>query len=1031
MVEHNDIQTTQTPGSGNPFPGLRPFDTGEKNLFFGRDGLSDTLLEKLEANRFVAVVGTSGSGKSSLVRAGLLPALRGGFMTDAGSGWRIALFRPINNPIHNLAIALSESGLSQPGGANEDVDKIALIENKLRHSSLGLVELVRQARLQPYENLLIVADQFEELYRFEPSSEVEHPKDEASAFVRLLLEATNQIEIPIYVILTMRSDYLGDSAHFWGLPEAINRGQFLIPRMDDDEKREAIEGPVRVFDAKISSALVSRLLNDVGDDPRHLPIMQHALMRTWDYWQNHRTDSEPLVLEDYDNPDVGGMNRALSIHADEAYEQLTDEQKVIAQKMFRRLTEKGVGKREGRLPATVGELAQVTEAEESDITTVIEAFRKEGRSFLMPPPTKPLTSDTLIDISHESLIGGWTKLSGWVEDETVSAKIYGRLVDDALRYPGKTGQLINPELGQTGLLINPELEYAIKWRTTETPNSAWARRYRTDYGRALEGDNPPARPRWAASDDSEFDIAMRYLDLSEQKFLGAKRSKTVRRRATFIALASASALFLVLFIAAFVYAQVAEKERTIALRAEQKAIEGAQTAKTLQEQADAYRTIAEDAGQKAIAAAKVADDLRQKAVDSARETEALRVEAVKQGKRSNLLEFLFFAFSNPDDTRDMPKTMAAFQELEQIYIRDADTKRAATAAVQIGNMIINSPDTDSNKALGFYKAVLTMSKGDNSKIEPSVFITIGDTLLDSDLDKKEAIPYYQRALDVATNSKDPKQRINALIKLGNAYIRSSNPSEGGEVLYKAMQLALSSNNVVIRGDALISIADIYKPEDLRTAERLYDMAHEVYQISITPSPSFDALVGDGRALDGLGYISEQLKEVDSARKYYQSAEDRYRRASAMTPTGREKERAEIEMRWRRVTSRIRVLTTTRVVDVLTKTLQKDGIEATVKQYHDLKKNSPDKYDFSENSVNGFGYLLLRNKQVKEAIEIFKLNVEAYPQSYNTWDSLGEAYMIAGDKELAISNYEQSLKINPNNLRGKEALDKLKPKNLQP
>src|SRR5882757_3147687 len=110
IMTTEEILTTDRSTISNPFPGLRPFNPEEKNIFFGRDGLSDTLLAKLHASRFVAVVGTSGSGKSSLVRAGLLPTLRSGF-TDAGSGWYVAMFRPINNPIHNLAIALAQSGL--------------------------------------------------------------------------------------------------------------------------------------------------------------------------------------------------------------------------------------------------------------------------------------------------------------------------------------------------------------------------------------------------------------------------------------------------------------------------------------------------------------------------------------------------------------------------------------------------------------------------------------------------------------------------------------------------------------------------------------------------------------------------------------------------------------------------------------------------------------------------------------------------------------------------------------------------------
>jgi len=154
---------TDVDQSRNPFPGLRPFNTDESLLFFGRDGLNDTLLEKLQATRFVAVVGTSGSGKSSLVRAGLLPALRGGFLTDAGSSWRVALFRPINNPIHNLSKSLLDCNLFPPHAPSEPSERQRLIEKSLRRSSLGLIEAVRLAQMSPSENLLIVADQFFEL----------------------------------------------------------------------------------------------------------------------------------------------------------------------------------------------------------------------------------------------------------------------------------------------------------------------------------------------------------------------------------------------------------------------------------------------------------------------------------------------------------------------------------------------------------------------------------------------------------------------------------------------------------------------------------------------------------------------------------------------------------------------------------------------------------------------------------------------------------------------------------------------------
>ena len=178
----------------NPFPGLRPFETDEYRLFFGREGQSDELLARLQRSRFLAVVGTSGSGKSSLIRAGLLPALRGGLMAGAGSGWRIAVMRPGGDPIGNLAWEFAkEDVLMQAGAGLPPAEAEAVIDATLRTGSLGVVDVARQARLAEHEKLLIVVDQFEELFRFRSAHEGSSG-DVASAFVKLLIEAAQQRE---------------------------------------------------------------------------------------------------------------------------------------------------------------------------------------------------------------------------------------------------------------------------------------------------------------------------------------------------------------------------------------------------------------------------------------------------------------------------------------------------------------------------------------------------------------------------------------------------------------------------------------------------------------------------------------------------------------------------------------------------------------------------------------------------------------------------------------------------------------------
>jgi tetratricopeptide (TPR) repeat protein len=459
----------------NPFPGLRPFETDEYRLFFGREGQSDALIARLQRSHFLAVVGTSGSGKSSLVRAGLFPALRGGLMAGAGSGWRIAIMRPGSDPIGNLANALADKDvLLEAGGGLPPAEAEAVIEATLRRGSLGLVEVARQARLGEHEKLLVVVDQFEELFRFRAARPPSSTGDDAAAFVKLLLEASQQQELSIYVVPTMRSDFLGDCAQFQGLPEAINDGQYLIPRMTRDERRFAITGPVGVTRGKISEPLVNRLMNDVGDNPDQLPILQHALMRTWDYWAMHRRDREPIGLEHYEA--VGTMSDALSEHADEAFNELPDERsRVVAEILFKALTERGADNREIRRPTCLKDICEIAGATGSEVSAVIDVFRCGGRSFLMPPAGVELQPETVVDISHESLIRNWQRLKDWVNEEARSARIYRRLAEAAVLH----------REGSEGLLQDPALQIALDWREQSRPNAAWARRYHPDFEEAL------------------------------------------------------------------------------------------------------------------------------------------------------------------------------------------------------------------------------------------------------------------------------------------------------------------------------------------------------------------------------------------------------------------------------------------------------------------------------------------------------------------------------------------------------------------
>ncbi len=453
----------------NPFPGLRSFNYEESHLFFGREQHIKDLLKKLNTNHFVAIVGTSGSGKSSLVRAGLLPAMEKQGGPD-GSQWSITSMKPGNTPLRNMA----ESVLNVLGEKEKINDEsVSKLTDTLEASSLGLVQAVR-GLLPEKKSLLILLDQFEETFRFSGTG-MEVNDEQSEKFVRLIIDAIRQRDVPIYVILTIRSDFLGDCARFEGLPEAINDGHYLVPRLNGEQNRQAITGPVNYADGKISPRLVQRLVNDLGDNPDQLPVLQHALMRTWDKWIESAEPGEPMDIRHYEM--TGTMDNALSRHADDAFKELGSEhQKDLIKKIFKAITVKSGENRGVRRPTSVNDLSAITGASVEDVVKALAPFRKHGRSFILPDENGTIEASTMIDISHESLMRAWERLKEWVEEESESSAIYERLCQSALLH----------KEGKAALWRDPELHSGLEWKERETPGAAWAAQYNEHFSLAMD-----------------------------------------------------------------------------------------------------------------------------------------------------------------------------------------------------------------------------------------------------------------------------------------------------------------------------------------------------------------------------------------------------------------------------------------------------------------------------------------------------------------------------------------------------------------
>ncbi|HMG93807.1 MAG TPA: ATP-binding protein, partial [Chryseolinea sp.] len=379
----NDVSIDVQLGGDNPFPGLRAFSVDDSHLFFGREGQIDDILEKISKNRFVTVMGYSGSGKSSLMACGLVPVLYGGFITDSGSQWNIITTRPGSSPIRSLTDSIIEFmiGTHRITEADTEIYK-SIVNSVLRSGSDGLIEISRFLHREAGENTFFLVDQFEEVFRYRDVEENAESLNDAQLYVNLILTAVEQKAIPTYVALTMRSDFIGECSVFSGLTQKINNSNYLIPQLTREQKKSVIEGPIKVAGGQISKRLVKRLLNDIGNNHDQLPILQHVLMRTWDYWISNHEIGEPVDIRHYNA--IGKVGQALAQHANEAYDELSTRDKQIAEILFKNITEKSQDNRGMRRPCRLGLVAELAEASEGEVIEIVDHFRRAGRSFLMP-----------------------------------------------------------------------------------------------------------------------------------------------------------------------------------------------------------------------------------------------------------------------------------------------------------------------------------------------------------------------------------------------------------------------------------------------------------------------------------------------------------------------------------------------------------------------------------------------------------------------------------------------------------------------
>ena len=445
----------------NPFVGLRSFEPSEFNLFFGRKTQVKNILYNLKRTNFSAVIGYSGSGKSSLIKSGIIPALN----NNPNEEWKISVCTPSINPIKELVKTLVSSYTEDESTSANLLDEL---EKSIIEKKENLSDILSKLNPKYSGNKLIIIDQFEEIFSLSKKEDFKN----SNIFINLLLNAIKNKESNVYVILTLRSDFIGNCTEFTGLPEALNQSQYLIPRLNSKQFEEVISGPLSVVNYKISNELSNILINDINNNQDQLPILQHAMMRTVEYWKSNSSSDEVIDVHHYEA--IGTMKKSLSNHADEAYDELNEHEKQVCEKMFKALVNFD-SVNITRNPVEFGSLVKIIETDPSVLIKVITTFSSSKRSFLRPKAGENIKDSTVIDISHESLLRLWTRLQSWTKEEMESSETYKNLCETAKDY----------QEGKGSLLINPELAIILKWKEKQLPSKGWGLRYDKTFPRAI------------------------------------------------------------------------------------------------------------------------------------------------------------------------------------------------------------------------------------------------------------------------------------------------------------------------------------------------------------------------------------------------------------------------------------------------------------------------------------------------------------------------------------------------------------------
>ena len=372
-----------------PYRGLFHFGPRDAEYFFGRESFIKTLFQATQTRNFIPLLGASGSGKSSVVFAGLVPKLQ------QEGHWQFTHFRPGSDPFHALALALVPlytTNLNE----TERIAQARQLAKYLRDGDIPLADVFAQIQQNyPSERVLVIADQFEELYTLCPDETIRRnflDKLTTSPFER----------VGMVLVLTMRADFLGNALSYRPFADVLQNTDLKLGPMNREELTEVIEKPAQKLGVTLEAGLVKRILDDVESEPGNLPLLEFALTELW-----QRRQGKQLTHLAY--TEIGQVQGALARHANEEYHKLSEEQREQMRRIFIQLVRPGEGTEDTRRLATKAELGEVNWVlvkQLADARLVVTSRSEEAQV-------------ETVEVVHEALIRNWGELRGWMDTDRV------------------------------------------------------------------------------------------------------------------------------------------------------------------------------------------------------------------------------------------------------------------------------------------------------------------------------------------------------------------------------------------------------------------------------------------------------------------------------------------------------------------------------------------------------------------------------------------------------------------------------------